>query len=127
MIPFAASFLAIVGTFMRNHFIVRDKEITIYMFWYTRTQYRLLSYKWYFDVIYNRLVNSPLLISSYRVVFALIDKGLLESVGPTGLARLSHSVGSTIITAQTGRVYEYAWIMLLSLYTALTLVNLLWY
>ena len=58
--------------------------------------------------MYNRLVNQPLLFGAYRVVFALIDKGLLEIAGPTGAGEASFRAGRRLATAQTGRVYDYA-------------------
>jgi NADH-ubiquinone oxidoreductase chain 5 len=44
-----------------------------------------LSYKWYFDVIYNRYINYPLLHFGYRLPYKAIDKGLIEIVGPRGI------------------------------------------
>jgi hypothetical protein len=70
--------------------------------------YRFLSHKWYFDTVYNRFVNRPLLEGAYNLVFALIDKGLLETFGPTGLGSLTTKIGATITSQQTGRVFEYA-------------------
>jgi hypothetical protein len=54
------------------------------------------------------MVNQPLLFGAYRVVFALIDKGLLEAVGPTGAGDASFQAGRKLAEAQTGRVYDYA-------------------
>jgi len=48
--------------------------------------YRFLSHKWGFDTVYNYFINKPLLVGSYNVPFSLIDKGLLEIAGPTGLS-----------------------------------------
>jgi len=58
--------------------------------------------------VYNRLVNQPLLEVSYRVVFGLLDKGIFEVLGPTGLGTASTRAGSALASAQTGRVYDYA-------------------
>lgn len=58
--------------------------------------------------MYNRLINQPLLIGAYRVVFVLIDKGVLEITGPTGLGNIANNVGNSLIDKQTGRVYDYA-------------------
>lgn len=58
--------------------------------------------------MYNRLINQPLLEGAYRVVFALIDKGLLETAGPTGFSTLAIKAGNKLSSAQTGRVYDYA-------------------
>jgi len=38
----------------------------------------------------------------------LIDKGVLEITGPTGLGNIANNVGNSLIDKQTGRVYDYA-------------------
>jgi hypothetical protein len=47
--------------------------------------FSFLANKWYFDVIYNKLINYNILHFGHRVTFELIDKGLLEILGPHGL------------------------------------------
>jgi len=59
----------------------------------------------------------------YNVTFSLIDKGLLEFAGPTGLGRQTILLGRLLARAQTGRVYDYAGFMLLFLCLALVLIN----
>ena len=56
--------------------------------------------------------------------FALIDKGLLEVFGPTGLGQLTHRIGLRLATAQTGRVYDYGFVILAGLLGALLLIDL---
>lgn len=87
------------------------------------TLYRFLSHKWGFDVVYNQFVNIPLLHGAYNITFSLIDKGLLEFVGPTGFGRQAVSIGRLLAAVQTGRVYDYASFMLAALYLALLLVS----
>lgn len=87
------------------------------------TLYRFLSHKWGFDVVYNQFINIPLMHGAYNVTFALIDKGLLEAVGPTGAGRQAIGVGRLLVSAQTGRVYDYASFMLAALYLALLLTS----
>jgi NADH-quinone oxidoreductase subunit L len=81
-----------------------------------RSLHRFLSHKWYFDTVYNRLINQPILECGYRVVFALMDKGLLEAIGPTGLGVMSFKAGAFITALQSGRVYDYAWVMVCFVY-----------
>lgn len=52
-----------------------------------------------------------------------MDKGLLEAIGPAGLGQVTHRVGLTLAKAQTGRVYDYAYFMLLGLYAGLILMD----
>jgi len=87
--------------------------------------YTFLSYKWGFDTVYNEFINKPLLEGAYNVTFSLIDKGLLEFAGPTGLGRQTLLIGRLLATFQTGRAYDYAAFMLVSLCCALLFVNTL--
>lgn len=57
-------------------------------------------------------------------MFALIDKGLLETFGPTGFGNLSLKVGAEITAQQSGRVFEYAWLMLGLLYLYILILHI---
>jgi len=63
------------------------------------------------------------MLGAYNITFALIDKGILEVAGPTGLGRQTIRLGRTLASAQTGRVYDYAGFMLASLCLALLFSN----
>jgi hypothetical protein len=76
--------------------------------------YRFLTFKWGFDTVYNRFLNKPLLRGAYAGPFILVDKGLLEQAGPTGLGKLAHQIGRCLTKLQTGRVYDYGASFLLS-------------
>jgi hypothetical protein len=60
---------------------------------------------------------------AYNVTFSLIDKGLLEVAGPTGLSRQTIVLGRLLASAQTGRVYDYAGFMLIFLCLAVLFFN----
>jgi hypothetical protein len=62
---------------------------------------------------------------AYNVTFSLIDKGLLEVAGPTGLGRQTILIGRLLSAVQTGRAYDYAGFMLVALYFALLGMNFL--
>jgi hypothetical protein len=47
-------------------------------------------------------------VGAYNITFTLIDRGLLEFVGPLGGGNLAHAFGRLLASMQTGRVYEYA-------------------
>lgn len=67
-----------------------------------------LSYKWYFDLIYNRYVNNSLLHLGYRVTYKALDKGLIEALGPKGTATVLEQASRATRAQQTGLVYHYA-------------------
>ena len=51
-----------------------------------RQIYRFLSYKWYFDAIYNEFINRPLIKWLIPRFFRSLDKGVLELFGPYGIS-----------------------------------------
>jgi NADH:ubiquinone oxidoreductase subunit 5 (subunit L)/multisubunit Na+/H+ antiporter MnhA subunit len=108
MTPFFGSMASVALVFIINRGSLAEQTALAYENSNLRELHRFLSHKWYFDTVYNRCINQPLLFGAYRVVFALIDKGLLEIAGPTGMGAASFHVGRTVTTAQTGRVYDYA-------------------
>jgi NADH-ubiquinone oxidoreductase chain 5 len=77
--------------------------------------HRFLSYKWYFDLLYNRYVNLPILRFAFRVPFELIDKGIIELIGPRGFYSSFSRLSLKNKEYQTGLVYQYAGYILLVL------------
>lgn len=108
MTPFFGSMLSVALVFALNSAGLSSAVSQLYKTARIRALHRFLAHKWYFDTVYNRIVNQPLLEGSYRVVFSLIDKGLLEFIGPTNLSLLTSRVSFLTRAAQTGRVYDYA-------------------
>lgn len=107
IIPFIGFIVAVAGVFT----LYGKVAATGYFFDSAekyKTVYRFLTYKWYFDVVYNLVINQPILEGAYRVIFALVDKGVLEVVGPTGVGNCVNFAGFQLTRAQTGKVYEYA-------------------
>lgn len=125
MTPFFGSMLSVALVFILNNFTFAEQSAGLYQNSRIRSLHRFLSHKWYFDTVYNRLINQPLLEGSYRVVFALLDKGLFETFGPTGLGFSSFRLSNFFTQFQTGRVYDYAWFMVLFIYIYILITNLI--
>jgi NADH:ubiquinone oxidoreductase subunit 5 (subunit L)/multisubunit Na+/H+ antiporter MnhA subunit len=125
MTPFFGSMFSVMLVFLMNSSTFATKVSGLYTNSGVRSLHRFLSHKWYFDTVYNRLINQPLLEGSYRVVFKLMDKGLLEFFGPTGLGILSFRLSSLTAKAQTGFVYDYAWLMIFFTYIYMLVTNLI--
>jgi len=77
--------------------------------------YKFLINKWYFDHLYNKFLAINLFIFSYKVPFKLFDKGILEFLGPNGLAYLLFYSSRYIRLTQTGNVSHYAYFIVLFL------------
>jgi NADH-ubiquinone oxidoreductase chain 5 len=76
--------------------------------------YNFLNKKWYFDKIYNEFISQYIFNISYNYTYKMIDKGLLELCGPYGLVNFFSFLSLKILKFQTGYIYHYSLIILLS-------------
>ena len=84
--------------------------------------YTFLSTKWFFDFIYNYYIGNFVLNISYHNCYKLIDKGFLEYFGVTGLTNIIYMFSIRTIQIQnSGFIYNYISIMLLSFFFLLIL------
>jgi NADH-ubiquinone oxidoreductase chain 5 len=68
----------------------------------------LLSKKWFFDNIYNHYISQSFLAFGHKYSFRLIDRGLLELIGPFGVQNLLILISTKMRSLQTGYIYHYA-------------------
>jgi NADH-quinone oxidoreductase subunit L len=64
--------------------------------------------KFYVDEIYGLLVIKPLKLFSDRVLFSLVDAGLIDGVMVNGTAKACYAAGRALRKAQSGRLDIYA-------------------
>jgi len=119
VLSFAGAILAIVlnhyyATFMYN-ISLTPVGLKLYAF---------LNKKWYFDKLYNELVNKPLVSFGYFVSFRGIDKGVVEFLGPYGAVSSFSHLMKKISKLQTGYIYHYAFVMLVGIVLLLTATSL---
>jgi NADH-ubiquinone oxidoreductase chain 5 len=77
--------------------------------------YGFLSKKWYFDKVYNEYVVQKLLDFGYNVSFKTLDRGLIEVIGPYGIANTINAFVKRFTNLQSGYVYHYAFVICISL------------
>ena len=75
--------------------------------------YNFLNRKWFFDKIYHEFISQNCLNFGYNVSYKLIDKGIIELMGPLGITNMLLKTGDSFIKFQTGFIYNYALIILL--------------
>ena len=81
----------------------------VYAFKYSiMSIYTFFSNKWHFDFLYNQFVVKPSLFFGYQVTYKLIDRGLIEFIGPEGLRRIILQVSLFFSQLQSGVIYQYA-------------------
>lgn len=75
-----------------------------------RLAYRFAVGRWYTDEVYNQQVAHPFLDLGFQAWW-LLDKGVLEALGPRGLSRGLAVASSTVRAWQTGVVHDYALVL----------------
>jgi len=88
---------------------------------YARKVYLFLNSKFLFDILYNKYFISGGLKSGYTIS-KILDKGLIEIMGPYGLSNVFSMTGLNISKLDTGVVTTYSLYISLGLLTLLFLV-----
>ena len=88
-----------------------------------RNIYTFLNRKWFFDKVYNEFIAQPVLQISYKHTYQNIDRGLLEFLGPNGIATQLYffNVNSSQLTL--GFIFRYLFTMFVTLLIILFLIN----
>ena len=80
--------------------------------------YNFFFNKWYIDIIYNKIIMKFFVNISYKNVI-FIDRGLIELLGPLGIVRSINFVMNKLSNLQTGYIYNYLFIFILSIFVLL--------
>ena len=73
--------------------------------------YTFFNKKWFFDRLQNELIVSPLLKTGYSITYKLIDKGVVELFGPSGLSKSALNLSKQISLLQSGKINQYAFLI----------------
>jgi len=96
-----ASFSYFLYTFSLYRYFDIKKTNLFYMI------YNFLNKKWYFDRIYNEFISKNILVSSFNFYYKVVDRGIVEQVGPSGISTLVYTLYSNINPLQTGFITNY--------------------
>jgi proton-translocating NADH-quinone oxidoreductase chain L len=77
--------------------------------------YNFLNRKWFFDKIYYEFLSQNVLKISYDITYKIIDKGLIEILGPYGIVYVFTQWSRNLSYFQTGYIFHYSLIIFLSL------------
>jgi NADH-quinone oxidoreductase subunit L len=81
--------------------------------------YLLFYRKWFFDDVYNAAIVRPLLAVG-AFFSGSCDRGFIDRFGPDGGAFISKKLGAAVSRIQSGRVFQYAFVMIISLVAILS-------
>jgi len=76
--------------------------------------YVFFNKRWFFDIIYNFFVAKRFLSFGYNISFKLFDKGIVELLGPYGIILQVHMISTLFSRYQTGFLYNYVFVLLIS-------------
>jgi proton-translocating NADH-quinone oxidoreductase chain L len=74
--------------------------------------YNFFNRKWFFDKVYNDFINQTVLRIGYHKTYKLIDRGIVENLGPFGLSKLFYNRSMKMNFLQSGLIYHSAFLML---------------
>lgn len=74
--------------------------------------YNFFNRKWFFDKVYNEYVSQFVLNLGYHMSYKLIDRGLIENLGPHGLSNIFYNRSFNVLKFQTGLLYHYTFVLL---------------
>lgn len=75
--------------------------------------YTFLNSAWQFNYIINNFLVFNILNFAHLITYRVIDRGLLEIIGPNGISRLLIRLTQNISNFQSGMVFNYVLIMIL--------------
>lgn len=110
ILPFFFSFFAIITYHYFCGYKLQKNES------FFKKAHLFLTHKWYFDLIYNQKLNLTLFKWSYKIIFKILDKGLLELCGPQGITLLLLNLAINFKSDQSGKIYKYAGFLLFFLF-----------
>lgn len=110
LIKFLPVIFSILGSLVA---LILYNNLIKWTLWIPQSWIIFLSNKWHFDYIYNTYIAKPLLNFGNSVSYKLLDRGILELVGPRGISSLIINI--SIILKQTSYIYHYAFTIFLFL------------
>jgi len=117
-IPLYIKWLPLYATIFGGFFSVIIYHIfanSLFLFYlnntYLRYLYIFFSKKWFLDRLQNDLIVSFFLRSGYIVTYKLIDKGLIEFLGPLGYSKVVIFLTKHISQFTSGKINLYAFLI----------------
>ena len=110
-IPFFFSLLGIfIAYFFYNYLVLFKKRFAAYVL-----IYNFFYYKWYIDVLYNKIFVNFFFLISYNYI-KYIDRGFIELFGPLGIVRFINYFLMRLNFLQTGFLYNYFFLFIILIF-----------
>jgi len=75
--------------------------------------YNFLNKKWFFDKVYNEWIAQFFFQFGYSVSYKIVDRGIFEMLGPSGLSMTISKTSKNLDKLETGYLYHYTFLILI--------------
>jgi NADH-ubiquinone oxidoreductase chain 5 len=123
MVPVCFSFMGIFLAVLLYGILPLTNVYRFKMSFLGQYFYNFFNRKWFFDKVYNEFINQKVLNLGFNVTYKVIDRGLIENLGPHGLNRSFYHKDFNFLKIQTGLLYHYTFVMLIGCVCFITLVG----
>jgi NADH-ubiquinone oxidoreductase chain 5 len=106
LVPFVVSILGVIVSFLSYHF-GSSLFINYLNYYWFRKMYIFFSKKWFFDLVYNQYLVRGFFVLSYDVLYKMVDRGLLEYFGASGMYYFTLNLFENLRLLQTGFLNVY--------------------
>ena len=106
LIPVLFSFFGIFFSLIIYFFLSKRAKLLFKLSSFGLLFYKFFSKKWFFDKMYNELIGQSLLYFGYNYTYIIIDRGILEYLGPYGISSLLYSKGFNFKNYHSGLLYH---------------------
>lgn len=103
-------FLGLYNYYYYSYFLFKTINTT-----FIKKLYNFFNRKWFFDKIYNEFIAQFFFKIGYSTSYKFIDKGIFESIGPTGLSFISLNLSLFLNKFQTNHIYHTLFTLLISI------------
>ena len=106
LLPVIFSCLGMLSSFIIYSFVNKKLKLNFKKSRLGHSLYTFFSKKWFFDKIYNEVIGQSILYAGYNYTYIIIDRGILEFLGPYGISRLVYSKALNIKGFHSGLLYH---------------------
>lgn len=89
-----------------------------------KSVYTFFNNKWNFDFVYNSYIVKPIFAFGHDISYKVLDRGLIEYIGPFGISVLVSKVSQIVSRLQSGLIYNYAFTIFIFLTLFIFLLSL---
>ena len=113
--------LIFFGILFSFYIFLYNKNTVNFLISHFHKLYVFFKNKWYFDDLYEKLFVKNLFKLGNNL-WVLIDNGIIDKLGPNGLANITKKISRLLASFQTGYIYHYAFSLIIGMALLMTMI-----